>query len=440
MNTNNPVRSKGNLLSEILSTQKLTSLSKCAGFSKRKQRKLSLNLLLLSYMDFIINGRFSYNQWAISLSNYTGLIVSKQAIHKRMGKPFILFLQDALSSILQKQYQHSISRKINRFSYFKNVYLQDATHYSLPLHLAKLFPGNNTHGATRAVAKIDSVFNIQKGCFSLFKLTHFKDADVNSIEQVFQILKKGDLIIRDLGYYMINGFEAISKKGAYFLSRHKLNVAIRELETGNQINLAQYLKKKKQIDCDVLLSSIKPIKVRIVAVPLPEAITNERKRKANADRRNKRTNHNDDYYYLLGYAIFITNVKNEIWTAQDLCEAYRCRWNIEILFKSWKSHLNSHYTSPDRYATETSVTIHFYMLLIYISAFVLPLLIKTLAYKNSLQEQISILKLTTFVSKNFIEIINNDLTKKLLNKIIYYSKYDTRNDRLNAMQNLFSYN
>lgn len=439
MNTKSPVRGKGNLLSEILSTQKLTSLSKHAKFSKRKPRKLSLNLLLLSYMDFIINGRFSYNQWAVSLSNYTGQIVSKQAIHKRMGKPFILFLQDALSNILQKQYQQSKSRNINRFSYFKNVYLQDATHYSLPLHLAKLFPGNNTHGATRAVAKIDTVFNIKKGCFTLFRLTHFKDADVNSIEPVCQILKKGDLIIRDLGYYLINGFETINKKGAYFLSRHKLNVAIRDLETGNQINLAKYLKKKKYIDTEILLSSLKPIKVRIVAVPLPEAVMNERKRKAKADKRNKRTNHNDDYYYLLGYAIFITNVNDEVWSAQDLCQAYRCRWNIEILFKSWKSHLNSNYTSPDRYATEISVTIHFYMLLIYISAFVLPVLIKISVFKNYLEKQISILKLTVFVAKNFIDIINNEMTKKFLNKIIYYSKYDTRIDRLNAMQNLFSY-
>ena len=439
MNTRGSVRNKGNLLTEIISIKKLKSLSKLSGFTRRKERKIVPHMLLLSYMDFINKGSFSFHQWAISLSGYTGKTISKQAIHKRVGHQFILFIQGVLSNILHNQYQQFKSRHIKLFASFENVYLQDATHFSLPLHLAKLFPGNNTGGETRAVAKIDTVFNLNKGCFSTFKLTYFKDADVKSIKQICKMLNRGDLIIRDLGYYIIEGFEAIHKKGAYFLSRHKFNVAIRDINTGAQINLAKYLKKQKQIDTKILLSSKQPIQVRIVAIPLPEAISNERKRKAKANKRNIRTNHNQDYYYLLGYAIFITNVDEDVWTAQDVCSAYRCRWNIEILFKSWKSYLNAHYTSPDRYATENSVKVHFYMLLIYISAFVMPILLRIQNTKNKLigNNNISILKLTSYITNNFTDILNNELSKKSITKIIYYSKYDTRNDRFNAMQKLF---
>ena len=440
MRTKSPVRYKSNNFTKLISSKNLTSLALQTGFSKRRPKKISALAILISYMDFINHNSFSFHSWSIQLSRYLGKRVSKQAIFKRIDATFIDFLQAVLAQILHKQFKNNVNRSLKLFESFPNVFLQDATHFSLPLHLAKLFPGNNTHGATRAVAKIVTIFNLKKGCFSLFSLTNFLQSDAASANLILRISNTGDLIIRDLGYFVMDGFEQIKKQGIYFLSRYKLNVAIYHCTDGQLINLTKLLKKKGYADNKVLLSSIKPIEVRLIAEPLPIQVANERRRKARADKRNKRTNHSKEYYYLLGFAIYVTNVEKKVWTRKDVCCAYRCRWNIEILFKSWKSHLNAAYTSPDRYATEVSIKAHFYLLLIYVSAFIMPTLVfleKEIRKQNK-KIQISILKLTKFIANNFLQILTQGFNKQLLETIVYYTKYDHRVDRKNFVQYAFN--
>ena len=334
-----------------------------------------------------------------------------------MHKNFIPYIKAVLEEIMIKQLKSNCTRNCNLFRHFGNVYLQDATHFSLAAHLVALFPGNRTCGAQRAVAKIVTIFNLKKGCFTKFDLSYFTKPDSTFTDLIYGVLEKGDLIIRDLGYFMISDFEKIKLHHAFFLSRMKLNVAIYDVNTNEQMNLAQILKKKKRFDGNVLISTKNPIEVRLVAMPLTKKAVQERIRKAKADRRNARTNHSKEYYYLLGYSIFITNVGQEIWEAKDICDAYKTRWHIEILFKSWKSNLKAQYTEPDRYATETSVKTHFFLLLIYVSAFIMPLLImiEQMIHKNKLIMEISILKLTSYVALNLNELLGINISNRVIN-------------------------
>jgi hypothetical protein len=433
MQTTSSIGVKGKLFTDIISEQTLICISKYCGFSRRRPKKLSALSMLISYLDFISSSSFSFHNWSVQFCSVTGKTVSKQAIHKRINDTFVQFAESVLSHILQNQFTKYVDKDLKLFKAFGNVYLQDATHFSLPLHLARLFPGNYTHGATRAVAKIVTIFNLKKGCFSVFSLTSFLDPDSSSVGLIYDKLKPGDLMIRDLGYFVMNGFEDLIDKGAYFLSRHKYNVIVRDIKNKNPINLAQYLKKHQYLDMPVLLSSLNPISVRLVACPLPKPVANARRRKARKDKRNDKINHNRDYYYLLGYAIYITNVDESTWSADDMSKAYKCRWTIETLFKSWKSNLKAHYTAPDRYATPITVKTHFYMLLIYVSAFVMPMLIHMEKRISKIRDDvfISILKLTKYIATN-LQVINARLSDKLIDTIIYYTKYDSRTDRINA--------
>jgi len=166
-----------------------------------------------------------------------------------------------------------------------NVYLHDATHFRLSTHLSKAFPGNFTKGCTRAVAKIQTVFNLTKGIFTYFQITSFADPDIRCVEAVNARLQKGDLIIRDLGYFGLSGFEQIIKSNAFLLSRFKQLVVVKDVITRQPICLWKALKKTTCFDTQVLIGAEHEIKVRMVAKKLPQAVADERRRKAKRSRR-----------------------------------------------------------------------------------------------------------------------------------------------------------
>ena len=57
------------------------------------------------------------------------------------------------------------------------------------------------------------------------------------------------------------------------------------------------------------------------------------------------------YLHWLQYGWYMTNVPATVWTAEVVATVYRIRWQIELLFKQWKSLLQLHVlkgTRPER--------------------------------------------------------------------------------------------
>src|SRR5262249_57223750 len=46
----------------------------------------------------------------------------------------------------------------------------------------------------------------------------------------------------------------------------------------------------------------------------------------------------DEYLELLGWSLFVTNCSEQELTWKGVVVLYRARWQIELLFKLWKSH------------------------------------------------------------------------------------------------------
>jgi hypothetical protein len=152
------------------------------------------------------------------------------------------------------------------------------------------------------------------------------------------LLRPGDLLIRDLGYFVLSVFAAIIERGAFFLSRYQYGTSLLDPCTHRPIPLAKVLKKQGFFDAHVLLGAEARVPVRVVAVPVPDAVANLRRRKLRQNR-DQSLNPSKEHFFLLGWNIFITNVGAEVWPAKQLPVIYRLRWRIETLFKAWKSYL-----------------------------------------------------------------------------------------------------
>ncbi len=90
---------------------------------------------------------------------------------------------------------------------------------------------------------------------------------------------------------------------------------------------------------DVLLGPERAA-VRLVALPVPEEVANQRRHKAKVSAQKRhRSPPGAEHLFSMGWNIFVTNVPAATWPPKVLAAIYRLRWRIEISFKTWKSHL-----------------------------------------------------------------------------------------------------
>jgi hypothetical protein len=320
------------------------------------------------------------------------------------------------------------------FHAFKDVLVQDASHFWLPDGLAVHFPGSYSLKGNRATAKVQAVLSLTQGSMVDLQLGSFRDNDQGDAARIANMVDQGALVIRDLGYFTIDAFNAIVGKEAFFLSRFKSNVSVFN-DNGQGIDLASYLKKYGGMDQEVVIGNKKQLRCRMVAIELPPELAAQRVRKAKADR-NAKTNHSTAYYALLKYSIYITNVDEKTWSALQVAQAYRCRWFIEIMFKSWKTGLGLDFNVPGRYADKLRVEYYMYARLLQVVLLVMPAFRAVTLMARPKGRTISIVKLSQYIQEELRSFVSTKNLQGLLEKAAYHCMYDLRKRRVNSIEML----
>ena len=373
------------------------------------------------------NGQNTFSNWALQISLLSKKSVSKQAVFDRMSKTAVAFSKQLLEEVVSKQFTQNYASTL--FEKFNAVLLQDSTTLALPQLLSKIFKGNHSHGVQKAIARIQSVFNIKTMTFNYFSLGSFIENDQSASSLILPLLKQGDLVIRDMGYFVISTFKEIIAAKAHFLSRLKYGVVISD-EAGKIISLKELLKHKNGIDKWVYIGVKNKVKVRLVMIPLPSAQVAEKLRKAKADR-DARLNHSKEYYLWLRFNVYVTSVSDEVWDTADVGKAYKVRWQMEIIFKSWKSGFNLQDVLHDGCTKVERVKVIIYLMLIFICLVMKKIYVE---YKNRIEKNttkiISLIKLSVMI-RNYIKEILTLPQKNLKEFIIKHCCYESRTDRDN---------
>lgn len=357
----------------------------------------------------------------------SGKCVSKQGLFDRLHAGATAFARELLQQVLLQQ--SSKEFKASLFGGFGKVLLQDSTTLYLPQKLSGLFPGNYSHGEQNAVARIQSIIDIKAMKFIDLTLGSYTQNDQSASGSIMEIIKKGDLVIRDLGYFALAIFKRLIAAEAHFLSRLRYGVRIYS-EQGHPIALKSLLKQNQIVDKWILIGVEHQVRVRLIMLPLSVRQTAEKIRKAKRDR-DKRLNHSTEYYQWLAYNVFITTVNEEVWTAKDAARAYHVRWQIEIIFKSWKTGFHLQGLLHEGCGNEHRVKVSIYLMLLFICLFMQKVYMR---YKEDIEKnpdkRVSLVKLATFVSQNILEIfmVSHGRLKEL---IAQYCCYEKRYDRTN---------
>lgn len=382
---------------------------------------------MLGFILSCCNGINTFSEWALQIRLLSGDRVSKQGVFDRLSTSATAFAEKLLKKALLKQSGKSFNAGL--FESFKRVLLQDSTTLKLPQTLAAMFPGNHSRGEQKAVARIQNIFDIKAMKYLLFSLGTFTQNDQSASGDILSVATKGDLVMRDLGYFLIAVFEKLIRAEVHFVSRLKYGVTITD-EYGKLIRLKDLLKQKGGVDRWVYIGKEKKIWIRLVIVPIPPQEAAEKIRKAKQDR-DARLNHSNQYYQWLRLNVYITTVGKNIWTARQVYKAYSVRWQIEIIFKSWKSGFNLQHILHEGCTNEHRVRISIFLLLLFICLFMQKIYLrykKVIAHTTG--KTISLLKLSVYGFKNFKEIIA--IPNKLLKALIeLHCCYDKRSDRIN---------
>jgi len=229
----------------------LEKLSKESEFSKRRAKKITAKNFLLGYfLMFSSRGNRSYRNWASKIGLLLKDNVSKQALWKKMHEGQIVFLEKVLSYVMKEALVRIMPLKLKKFN---NVIIEDGTPIRLNDKLHKEYPGseNRDTDKKKAILKNQSSYNITSQKFIRFAISSFRENDQSYSPRIVELSKKGDLLIGELGYFVLPTFKRLQNRGIYFISRFRSGVKVFSKREGGVIYLSKMLRKRVKMDIDV---------------------------------------------------------------------------------------------------------------------------------------------------------------------------------------------
>jgi hypothetical protein len=283
--------------------------------------------------------------------------MTPQAFQQRMATPeAVTFLYDVLQLALRDQLTPLYAQlPATTLRSFGRVFLADSTQCCLHEHLAEAFKGSGGN-ASRATVKIDVIYELLAHHLHTLTVTDGRAADQGLAAIILPSLRAGDLVIRDLGYFSVAVLQQIAAKEAWFLSRLSPKVAVYATAEATAVALALVDHVQPTVtphgvgDFPVYLGAHR-LPCRLLAYHLPDAVVEQRRRQAYETARKKGRTPTHAYLHWLQYGWYITNVGATVWAAEVVATGYRIRWQMELLFKQWKSLLHLHVlkgTRPER--------------------------------------------------------------------------------------------
>jgi hypothetical protein len=309
----------------------------------QRQRKFTGQTLLRTLVITLLHKPDATTWDFLVTATQLGLQLTKTAVEKRFaaGQPLVDFLRKALEHALQQTVacQPALAELLQRFT---AVFLGDSSTVALPDELAHLFPGcGGKEGTSAAALKIQVLWDIKSGRLEQLVIEAGKASDARSCIAVDQAqqAQPGTLLIYDLGYFSVERFATIDRRQAKFISRLQHGTTVLD-PLGNELDLVNYLRKQSGglVDMTILLGAKERLSCRLIGVRVPEEVANRRRQQAREKAKKHGREPSAEYLELLGWSLFVTNCAAEELSWKAVVVLYRARWQIELLFKLWKSH------------------------------------------------------------------------------------------------------
>jgi len=324
-------------ITDVFNEENINRIAIESGFIIRKGKIdgfIFLDMLLFTYFN---HKELSLNDLSSQLDERYSISITKQGIDERFKNTTIKFFTTVLEELLQISSQNS---KSIAFTQYEKVRIKDSTCFQLPELMRDKYPGSGGSGSGASI-RIQFEYDLKTGEILDLSLNAFNKQDSIDAKETINEIQENDLVIRDLAYTAIKNLQEIERKKAFYLNRLNTTIKVYELKSDSEYDeidfpkLSNYMKKNKlmRLEKDVYIGG-KKLKTRIVVEKLPEKIFSKRIRKAEKNAKKKGRKLGKDYKARAALNIFITNTDL---AAESVRVLYTIRWQIELMFKIWKS-------------------------------------------------------------------------------------------------------
>jgi hypothetical protein len=347
-----------NEIVNFYATELVEKIAKQTGFVQRESR-----LGGIEFLGVMTQGLFSFPD--ASLSQMSGMAkninpdldISKQGFDERINEYGVSFLKSMLSKALELSTAKLINEEIpGLLDSFHKVHLLDSTYIPLPDKLSDVWSGFGGDGSNAGM-KLQLMIEYKSGKYESIVTTDGVASDQRYMGQVLKQIGINELLIYDLGYSKQEYMIGISQRESYFASRfnHQVNLykSVIDDMTGENV-LGENVFKRFDLEMELrklavsnvslhefelwISNSGKVLKIRLIVESVPKSIVEQRMKKAKRKAGKKKRKPTPKYLYLQNWNLYITNIEQEKIVAKDIILLYKIRWQIEIVFKSWKSY------------------------------------------------------------------------------------------------------
>ncbi len=298
------------------------------GFVERKRDITPLALLVACISTLAA----SQARWLADIqrtfNSFTGNAVAYKPFHNQLSKStfpeFVrLVLEEALGQLTMPVLT---SVPHDKLTMFKDIVIQDGSSMAVKDSLEGHWPGRFRKVSPAAVELHVTMSGLKDNPVSI---TLTADKESERAEAPAPAELEGCLLLEDRGYQARKAFKAIDQQGGSFIVRGTKNIRPTILRAYDTNGRPLRRLEGKRLSWQVLRCNVRDLDIEW-------GPTNDiyRGRVVVFHRRGKRNKKTFTYLH--------TNLDRKLFAANEVGQLYRLRWQVELLFKEWKSHANLH--------------------------------------------------------------------------------------------------
>lgn len=311
---------------------------RASGFVQRRSKLDGAGLAQTLVFGFLANPQATWEELAQTAAT-CGIAITAQGLDERLGARAAECLRQVLQAAVGQLVQ-AAPVALPVWKRFTGVYVQDSTVISLPASLATEWAGcggGQQPGDGAAAVKLQVQWELVRGQLSALELQSGRTPDRGAQARLYG-LPPGALCLTDLGYFSLERLAAQTATGVFWLTR--LQAGTRLEHTGHWGVLGDWLPAQagSQVDWQLQAGVTQHLPCRLLARRVSPSLAARRRRQLRVAARRKGQRVSAERLRLADWEVLLTNLSAEQLSWEEAWSLAHVRWQIELLFKLWKSH------------------------------------------------------------------------------------------------------